>query len=104
MTAVDAPTVEQAELAAVVHRVLADLDVPAADVPLTIAALILGRPNIAEGLTARTQLPALQHLVDALRMRHKPVPVAEGERLICAATRKHPDSCDDCRLLWGAEG
>ena len=87
-------------LAEAAHRLIVDLDLPSADLPYAIALRVLADDEIRAGLLA---LPD-HGLVDRLRIRHAPVPVAPGEtRLVCAATRKHPESCDDCRLLWGAE-
>lgn len=98
--AVDAPTAEQQEIADVILRCLADLELPAEHVPLAAACAVLGRPWLADALQAARETPALRRTVDTLRLRHTPVPVAPGEaRHVCAFDRIGWP-CPDGAVLW----
>ena len=98
--AADQPTAQQTEIADVVRRVLADLDLPGALVAPTIAALVLGRPWIAGPLAARDELTQLRHTIDTLRLRHQPTPIRAGhDHLVCAYDRREWP-CPDGEALW----
>jgi hypothetical protein len=69
--------------------------------PVDAALRLQAEDDIRGAFAAVDQLQHAHHLLDQLRVRHAPVPIAAGERYVCAATRKHPESCPDCVLLWG---
>ena len=101
MTAVDAPTAEQQEAEDAVRRVLADFTVPTAHVAAVAGYAVLTRPFVAAALAARAEHAQLRATIDALRVRHRPVPIREDrpDHLVCAADRK-AWPCDDGAILY----